>query len=298
MEIEAITYPDLNSLAHWLPFVDENGVLRQPRITIGERILNKTIYLERKRDGSNVGVYLDGGGNVQVRTRNQIYAQEGIRERLLKVPRAENVVQALKDAEACRVDFVFFGEWCAKGTSPARFETREKDEFQVFDIWNDTLKQWMPYPEKEATCKKYDIDLVELIYKMEASETKTLEGVLAMRDKIIAQLKEKGGEGIACKVYLGPYINFYKEKVPEKPKKVRELYKGTDNKPELPDSEIMGAIDKAYMDLPREQFYNPAYAMPEIAKLIAVECEKHGCKCTQRAHVFYKQKLEDLAKGS
>jgi hypothetical protein len=294
MEMEGITYPHMNSFSHWLPYIDEDGNLVQQKITIEERLFHRQIIWEAKRDGSNIGVWMDAGGTVQVRTRNQVYAQENIRVRVLAVPHANGIIQALKDFAVCNIDVVFFGEWLAKGKSSARFELHEKDEFQVFDIWNDCEHRWFNFYEKTEICRKYKIERVQLI---EVSEIWALDELISVRDRLVKFCSECGNrEGVVGKVYLpGGYVNFFKEKVEEKPVIKKDVTKEEDLRPELPDSEIYGAIDKVYMDMPREQFHDPKYAMPKIAELIKVECEKHGCKCTKRATLYYKQKIEDLA---
>lgn len=295
MEMESITYPHMNPFSHWLPYPDENGNMVQPKITIEERLFNQKIFWEAKRDGSNVGVWIDSGGKIQVRTRNQVYAQENIRARLLAVPHVAGVIQALYDFSTCNVDVVFFGEWMAKGRSSARFEMHEQDSFQVFDIWNESEHRWFTWFEKRNICDKYKVEHVQIL---EVSEVNTLENLIAIRDRLVKFCADcQNREGVVGKVYLpGGYVNFFKEKVEDKP--VVKKDKEEDPRPELPDSEIYGAIDKAYMDMLPEQFNDPKYAMPKIAELIKQECEKHGCKFTKRANLYYKQKKEDLAKNT
>jgi hypothetical protein len=295
MEMEEITYPHMNSFSHWLPRPDENGVMIIPKITIEERLFHKKIYWESKRDGSNVGIWIDGGGMVQVRTRNQVYAQENIRARVLAVPHVKGIVQALYDFSLCNVDVVFFGEWMAKGKSSARFEVYEQDAYQVFDIWSESEKRWFDFYEKTKICWKYGIEMVQLI---EVSEIWSLDELIAVRDRLVKFCTDcKDREGVVGKVYLpGGYVNFFKEKVEEKPALKKDGVGEEDPRPELPDSEIYGAIDKVYMSMPPNQFHDPKYAMPKIAEFIKIECEKHGCKFTRKAMLYYKQKIEDLAR--
>ena len=295
MEMEGITYPDLNSFSRWLPRPNEDGTMYVPEISIEERLFNKKIFWEAKRDGSNVGVWLDAAGTPQVRTRNRVYAQEGIRERVLKLPYAKGIVEFLKLCYACNIEVVIFGEWLPKGRSSARFEMHEQDEFQAFDIWNESEKRWFDWFEKRNICDKYGIPHVQII---DISEVSTLDELIYHRDRLVDFCKQCGDrEGVVGKVYVPgtKFVNFFKEKVPDKPV-VKKDKKDDDPRPELPDSEIYGAVDKAYMDMPPEQFHDPKYAMPLIVKLIEHECEKHGCKCTKRATLYYKQKIEDLAR--
>ncbi|RPI84179.1 MAG: hypothetical protein EHM34_04095 [Nitrosopumilales archaeon] len=297
MDIKCITYPDLNSFSYWLPRPDYKGDIIIPRITIDERLFNHKIIWEAKCDGSNAGIWMDAGGKIQVRTRNQEYAQENIRTQILAIPHVTGIMQALRDFSALNVDVVFFGEWMAKGRSSARFELHEQDSFQVFDIWNDSEHRWFNFYEKTKICWKYRIEMVELV---EVSEVSTLDELIAVRDRLVKFCIDcKNREGVVGKVYIPntPYVNFFKEKVEEKPAHKPEKVHEDDPRPELPDSEIYGAIDKAYMDMPPDQFHDIRYAMPKIAELVKHECEKHECKCTKKLIVYYKQKIEDIAKS-
>lgn len=292
MDIESITYPDIQSIATWVRD-EENHILSHRAITIKERILNKTIHFEEKRDGSNFGIYLDAGGNLQCRTRNNIYAQANMKRGFLALPQATNVYRALQDARDCNVDLVIFGEYLEKGTSPARYEKHETNDFVAFDCWNNVTRRWMPHTEKTTFFARYRIPQVETLATAQFS---TVGEVLEFRDSLLATTcLEK--EGTVGKVYLPTgYINFFKEKHERKIlEKVRPAGQTgeEDTREELPDSEIWGAVDKAYQEL-GDQFTNVRYAMPMVARMVAHECEKHGCKVTtKKPFQFYKQRAEE-----
>jgi hypothetical protein len=64
--------------------------------------------------------------------------------------------------------------------------------------------------------------------------------------------------------------------------------------PELPDSEIYGAIEKVRTDI-GDQFSTIRIAMPMIAKYVAEECKKHNCTAPKNLHRYYQSRLEDLS---
>jgi hypothetical protein len=300
MEISEITYPDLKSVVYLL---QQYPIERPPEVplwrwlgwaTLNDRLVNKTIYWEEKRDGSNFGLYLDAGGNLQCRTRNAEYAQSSMKKRFMALPFAKNIEQALSDAKALNVDFVIFGEYLEKGTSPARYEQHETDDFQAFDIWNDSTKRWFSFEAKYDFFKKYGIPQVALF---SVSTHQSVEDILEYKRQILEE-KCLGKEGTVGKVYLPDgHINFFKEKNEDKPKVKAAKSTIIDDRDELPDSEIYGAVNKAYLELGMEQFMEARFAMPLIAQLINIECEKHNCKMTRKPMIFYKQKLEDMARG-
>jgi hypothetical protein len=283
MEIENISYPDMNGISKWLD--------PEQRIPISERIIGKTIYWEIKRDGTNLKVFLDAAGQINVGTRGMTYAEPGTRNKFMAMPVQTTIYRALQDAYACNVDLVIFGELLMKGKSPARFELHEQDEFLVFDIWNDTIKEWMRADKRHDYCMRYGIPEVDTCAITYGWMNYDLNKILQERDAFLVQMKERGYEGVVGKVYLGAYVNFFKEKN-EKPPRVKNVATDQDQTPELPDSEIYGAIDKAKADLGTSQFLDIKFAMPVIAKYVAHECEKHGCKCTRKLSSFYKKVCE------
>lgn len=288
MDIRAISYEDMNGLQKWLN--------PNERISIQERLLGRTIYWEIKRDGINLGAYLDAGGTLQLRTRHDIYANPQLREKWMSLPTSGAIIRALERARDMCVDLVIFGEWIDGGRkSPARFEMPEKDAFLVFDIWNDVLKEWMPADERYAFCEKRHIEYIPPYAITSGCTTGTLENIFKSRDIYLAEAAKTGYEGIVGKVYIGRYINFFKEKN-EKPPKVKEAKEpDQDPRPELPLSEIRGAVSKVRADL-GDRFFDIRAAMPMIAKYVREECEKHECKCTAQLVTYYKEACEEERK--
>ena len=142
-------------------------------------------------------------------------------------------------------------------------------------------------------CEKYGIKEVETLMVSYPQITHSLENIYALRNTLLDQCKKEDREGVVGKVYVGKFVNFFKEKN-EKPPKVKRIGAAEDSRNELPDSEIYGAVSKVLADIGTEKFHDAGTAMPVIAKYVKAECEKHGCKCTRSLFTFYKQKLEDL----
>jgi hypothetical protein len=64
--------------------------------------------------------------------------------------------------------------------------------------------------------------------------------------------------------------------------------------PQLPDSEVMGAVAKCHADL-GEAFFDKTKAMPTIAKYVSEECDKHLCsKPGNKLFAYYQNYIEGI----
>lgn len=288
-DISQIKYPSFGDIASY----KLNEV-----VTIDEKLFGFPIYWQNKEDGENTGVYLDDNKELQIRTRHTDKLAEDLRERFLALPYAENIRQLLIHLTKFGWDVVIFGEFKVRGKSPKRIELREGNEFVVFDIWLDDpdIKGYSYNPPfikwdlLSDLCNAFNIPLVKLL---EISTVNSLEEIIIVRDRLIAQCKDNRWEGVVGKVWTenanGKYVNFVKEKT-EIPK-----IKVVNEKPQLPDlpeSEITGAIEKVLFEIGVKDFSVKEKAMPLIARYIGEECRKHNCqKPGDKTFLLYRERL-------
>lgn len=263
-------------------------------------LLGKEIYYTVKEDGSNLGVYKHPQKDeLAYRSRNQERASQEFYNAMNQLPESEQLLGLLLDARRWNDEYVIFGELCQKGKSPTRIETHEETHFTVFDIWSERQQSLMNYNQMHQQCYHFGLKCVNLIG---ITISKSLDELYTSKDMILDLCKAMGKEGTVGKVWgkglrtsdglIGSGdILYFKEKqdLPRLEKFPRIVQEGVLNLPNLSDSEIYGAIDKARVDL-GEGFRDPKLAMPLIADYVKEECRAHICRLAKgRALYAYYQ---------
>ena len=280
-EIKKIRYPSLNQIIRLYP---------NPEILLGHEI-----FWEGKEDGSNIGVWLDDDGMIQLRSRNQDKADDNFYEIFKQTEEYEKILEFLIDMRTQWHDeCVVFGELLTKGRSPTRIKLYDKHKFIVFDIWSRKCDGLIPYMLVHQYCYHFEIPIVELYG---TSKHITLKSLLRFRDKMLKVAKKKGTEGVVGKTFeKNVKFKYVKEKLdlPKIEKKPRHIEEGVIQLPSLPESEILGALDKVLVDIGHDRFKDVRESMPLFAKYVKIEYKKHNCSCNEKLFKYYKQKLEDL----
>ena len=277
-------YPELNRITLLYP---------SPQIMLGDEI-----YWTEKRDGSQMRIALVNG-EIKISTHHQEDASEQFKNYLKSTEQYAVIEQLLKDTnglcENPAADFnygaVIFGELLTTGKSPARFEHHDKCEFVIFDIWSSKGQIFLPYNSVYQQAYHYSLPVVECWC---LSRHIDLESLYKQRDEILLLAKEKGREGVVLKNYHSQI--FAKEKLDTPVIAKINIEEGAPKNPQLPDSEVFGAIAKAHADL-GEAFLDKAKAMPLIAQYVSEEQEKHLCsKPSRKLFSYYLEYIESLPK--
>lgn len=216
-----------------------------------------TLNAEEKRCGTCLIVNSEG-----VFSRNQKAAKAFV-ESFERAEKASNVKKAVEDLPM----FTFFLELLQKGKSPTRVELHEVDSIVLFDIWDNQEEKWLDRGQKELLCLNYDIPIVEK-YASFVYDEKTFH---ALEVEFLAKAKAESREGV---VFKNESEHVYFKSKWERPRLVK-IPKPTDPRPQIPESEIFGAVSKAEADL-GEDFLKKEKAMPLIAQYVREECKKHG----------------------
>lgn len=279
-----LSYPELNSIAQLYP---------GPQVLLG-----KVIHWTEKRDGSNLRIALVDN-RIQVSTRHMEDASRQFQDYFWATPQAKAVEELIRwhsgEADSSVNDFNFqpvvFGELLVKGKSPARFETHDKHEFILFDIWDSKAERFLNYTALYQHAYHFGLPVVA---SWCISRHLTLEDLYAERDALLAVAKERGREGVVLKAFDGQQHLYAKEKL-DTPKIERvRVNDGSPMLPALPESELRGAVAKAHADL-GEAFGDKTIAMPLIAKYVAEEVRKHMCsKPYGNLYSFYCEYLEGI----
>jgi hypothetical protein len=275
-----ISYPELNRIALLYP---------SPSVILGEEI-----YWTEKRDGSQLRLSFDG--ELHIATHHQEDASAQFKQCFMDTEESSKVIEFLKDTSGFPVnpncDFnyraVVFGELLVKGKSPARFETHEKHEFVLFDIYSQKDERFLPYSNVYQQCYHYQIPIVKC-WAMTRHITE--ESLYNQRDEILEIAKNEGREGTVLKCYHNQV--FAKEKLDTPKIEHVNIEGGLPKLPPLPDSEVLGAIAKVNADL-GDDFKDKVKAMPMIAKYVSEEQDKHLCsKPIKNLFSYYQSYLED-----
>ena len=161
-------------------------------------ILKGTVYIFDKLDGSNVSVYLNDEGEIEVASRNRVLSptddHHGVCKYVLSQPQ---IRKFLKTYPTLRL----FGEWLI----PHNIRNYKADawrKFYVLDVMNG--KAYVPYFQYSAILQTYGIDFIPPIMWL---ENPTEEEVRAYQDSCNFLTSEGCGEGIVIKNY--DFVNKY-----------------------------------------------------------------------------------------
>jgi hypothetical protein len=283
-DIAKIRYPELNPIMRLYP---------NPEIVLGYEI-----FWQEKRDGSNIGVWLDENNDIKLRSKNMDNASDDFYKIFNSTEEASKIKELLLDLKTqWSAESVIFGELLIKGKSPTKTELHNKNEFIVFDIWSKKGNGFLPYMLVHQYCYQYKLPIVELYG---TSQHTTIESLYAFRDRMLEIAKTKGREGTVGKTFRknASYL-YFKEKLdlPKIEKLPRLIEEGKIILPQLADSEILGALDKVLVDLGFEKFKDTKLAMPLFAQYVADECRKHNCANNIKLFPIWKTKVEELESG-
>lgn len=264
-------------------------------------LLGKEIWWTEKRDGSNLRISLVDG-EVVISSRNRYQASGQFQEAFHRTPESKGVIQFLKDHNgfnpnpACNFDFKpqVFGEMLTKGKSPTGIEMHDEEEFVVFDIFDTKANRFLTYTQVHQHCFHYGIPMVECYL---VSRHIRMDDLLKTRDEVLKICEANGREGTVLKTFNGEKHIYAKEKLDTLPidRIPKKIHKGKPNLPPLPESEILGAINKVHVDL-GEKIHDVKIAMPMVARYIAKEADKHKCSNPKSMFKYYQQYLEQEVK--
>jgi hypothetical protein len=274
-----VRYPDLDRIMNLKP---------NPHILLG-----KEVVWECKRDGSNLRLYLDQDGKLVAGSRNMDIASEQFQKYFAATPQYTAVDELLRDAEQWNDAYVVVGELLIKGKSPTKIEYHDDHSFVLFDIWSAKTGGFVNYTKKHQEAYHYGIPIAEL---WGTCNVNTLESLLAFRDQMLQKSLDEHREGVVLKYVNGVEFIYAKEKndTPRYEAVARVEETGKIVLPPLPDSELCGAIEKAYTDT-GDGFFDVSKAMPLIAQYVKIEQQKHNsAPPVRKLFEAYKSRVEEL----
>lgn len=124
-------------------------------------LLADDVVIEEKIDGANLGLSLDGGGQLQAQNRGQ-YVQPPYVGQFSKLTLWRAVHEDAL-ADALKADWIAFGEWCAARHS-LRYE-RLPDWWLLFDVYDRHLQAFQSTTARNAFAKKAGLAIAAEIFR-------------------------------------------------------------------------------------------------------------------------------------
>ena len=278
-----IKYPELYTVKQFLSIVQQIPEL-----------LDHECFVQPKYDGSNVtcfaGVCLSRGLN-PLPSRFSDGLKKALEDKYESLIRLSNKYQV----------FIELGGYM---NSPAGFTASWKRDwdYRVFDLFAGVFLS----PDKVMRIlEKYGLEYV-------GHDVMSVEDVVSSWKRLLAE-KYSEFEGFVLKIYPSntvlKRIRHHRQRnavivkfkheyagIPvKKPKKKKKTKPMGDKKEPLPESEIMGAINKAHLLL-GDEIFDKKKAMPVIFRLVREEAEKHGNSVPSASKLFryYQRYLENV----
>jgi uncharacterized protein YqeY len=164
-----------------------------------EGILNGTVYVFPKIDGTNAQIWLDAAGMHYGSRKRELEKgrdNAGFMEWAVTQPKIQECLEVM-NAKFGQVSL--FGEWLV----PHTLKTYSEDawrRFWVFDVFVPAENRYIPYEEYQPLLATYGIDYIPYLAKLDNPEQDALME-LANKNTFLIQEDKGLGEGVVLKNY-------------------------------------------------------------------------------------------------
>lgn len=261
-------------------------------------LLGKRLTWTIKEDGECITLWLktfrrSKKSELIISSRNLETASLDIQNRVKGTAEFSKIVKMLNDNPMFRV----VSEECRKGSSVTGIKTYDHDQLFVIDIYDTESEKYLPFILMAQTCYHYGIPTVKLYTE---TRHRTIKDMLKFKNHVLeycdsecdGKTKE---EGMVCSTFDDDG-SMLKAKVKldiPKPIKQPKLNDGAPIYPQIPISEIRGAIDKVYQELGDDKFQEVKLAMPLVAKYVGEACKEHLYSSRSNLFQYYKEFLDE-----
>jgi hypothetical protein len=252
-------------------------------------LLGKQLYWTIKEDGENVCIWRKknphkAGYDYVISSRNQEVAAPDLQARVKASPEYHAIMGLIWDNPTFRV----YVEECKKGMSITRIKKYPEATLIVFDIFDTAIMNFLPYTLVYQHCFHYEIPVVKL---HGITRHRTIKDLLKYKNHVLEVCEAIKEEGMVAKTFDkdGEYI-MAKVKLDTPEPKERVIHEGQVQLPQIPESEIMGAISKVEADHGLDG--TAKHDMPLVAQYVAEECRKHLYSSRSNLFKFYQEYME------
>jgi hypothetical protein len=263
---------------------------------IARSLLGKRLFFTIKEDGECVTIWLKAfrrskKSELIISSRNLETASKDIQNRVKGTEEFPKIVKMLGDNPMFRI----VTEECRKGRSVTGIKTYDRDQLFVVDIYDTAIDNYLPYTLMYQSCYHYGIQTVKLYAE---TRHRTIKDLLKFKNHVLeycdseceGKTKE---EGMVCSTFddEGQLLKAkVKLDIPEP--KIRKVREGQVILPQIPESEIMGAISKVEADYGLTK--QPKDDMPKIAAEVSKACKEHLYSSRGNLFQYYKIYLERM----
>lgn len=241
-------------------------------------LLGKHIFWTEKEDGECVAIWMNKNKYkprsrrfVQISSRKMLDAAPDIKSKVEATEEFPKIKELLKDNPL----YVVYVEECRKGLSVTRIKKYEKTQLFVIDIFDIGTQEFLHYVPMYQCAYHYGLPVVKLWAE---TRHKTIKDLMAYANHALEYCNAIKQEGVVLKIYgekeygeHGLLMAKVKLDVPERKK--MHIQEGKPEYPQIPESEIYGAISRVEADhgLTGEAKHD----MPLVAQYVGEECKKH-----------------------
>ena len=265
--------------------------------SVAKLLLRKNLVWTLKEDGSNISIWMDKDRHPKISSRNLETASADLVALVKQTSEYDKVVIFVSGYPNLHL----FVEACRKGRSITGAKEYAKPTLFLFDIFNTKTNKFIPFKTLQILGHKHGIPTVE-VYK----ETKhsSLKDILKFRNHALEHCKVINMEGMVVKTnpnrvvhpkYNPDHLPPVKAYVQAKTKidiplvTVKKIARGEPVYPHIPENEVMGAIDKVWVDIGTDKFKDKRVAMPLVARAVSTECKKHSYSLPPKKLFHYYQ---------
>jgi hypothetical protein len=250
-----------------------------------QRILDKWLSFEEKRDGSCLTFWLDDDDEtIHISSRNMAQASNDLANPAKATEDYPRIVEFLRDG---RSRYILYAELIPKGKGPTRIEGEHgKAQLVVFDIWDIGIENYLGYVQLYQQCCHYNMPVVE---RWGYANFISLKSYDVFRDEVLRLAKELHREGTVIKYVnqspIGDRYIYWKEKIDIPPRpKLTHNDNATPDLPLLPETEVLGELSKLQADFGIEWMRDKSKCMPELAKRVSQAAKENLCR--PRSDIF------------
>jgi hypothetical protein len=282
----------MNPNATWQRYVQLERIQRLK--DEGRELLGEVVYVQPKRDGENISVWLNGTDSwtPHISSHNMVDAESNLINRFTTTPEFTNATLLLRtEREKFGQNLILYGELVNAGKGATRIEPLHKNaHWYLFDIYDIDKALYYPYPLVYQTAYHYHLPLIE------ALETWTPQNMQDIQTKIVEWkrwAKRHRREGVVGKLYKNGVLTGFKEKI-DLPKLAP--ISRVNPKPTLPpmdDHTILRALQHAIDTVGKQNWESIKLAMPELAKQLETEGREHHFHPPRNMYQVYLDSLQN-----
>lgn len=272
----------MNSIdrANWVKYPDLEPIRRLK--AEGRELLGRDIYITEKRDGSNIGLWINKD-EIVISSHNLMMADNNLVSMMESVPEYTKIVGFLREEKQnYNHNYIAYGELIS-GRGATRIErTKKKPHWILFDLRDCENNRFLGYNNIHQHAYHWKIPIVRALTLINLNTMEELQNEI---HKWLTWCRKHFREGIVGKNY-GDQI-FFKEKIDLPKLEKIKSESGKIQYPVMDEYTILRALKHAFDVIGEENWKDVKIAMPEVAKQMEVEAGEHFFSVPRNMYKIY-----------